>query len=216
MIHYFDTTNKKLSYLLQMGKPDTYLAKKIWPTERKLINKIITKQKGYHTKPYPSPNKIPTAALHSVKGALKVLDQAEKKKPNKGHILKYRRAFEHQNALPEAHYMAFKKTSSKSKKPQKVKLSAKEKEDKREAELRKDPTYQLSSHTLKRLAEEKLRDQDPEAWYAARRAANEARMKKSSFISPAEADRMDSRNFNQIVQNIRVSKLKDNPIFGRK
>jgi len=80
---------------------------KVWPTERKLINKIITKQKGYHTKPYPSKNDVPAKAARSVGGALELLDEAEKKKPNKGHILKYRKTYEHHNALPKANRIEY-------------------------------------------------------------------------------------------------------------
>ena len=96
-----------------MTKKNVTLGRKIWPTERKLINRIITKQKGYHNKPYPAKNKIPTKALHSVSGALNILDQAEKKKANKGHIRSYRKKYEHKEGLPEAHYMAFKKSEKK-------------------------------------------------------------------------------------------------------
>lgn len=96
-----------------MVKANVTLGKKIWPVERKLINRIITKQKGYHNKPYPLKNKIPTAALHSTQGALNILDQAEKKKPNKGHVRKYRNQYEHKNPLPDAHYYAYKKNTPK-------------------------------------------------------------------------------------------------------
>lgn len=129
-------------------------AKKIWPVERKLINRIVTNQKGYHTKPYPSKNKIPTEALHSVKGALHVLDMAEKKKPNKGHIVKYRKEYEHQKALPESHHFAFKKKEKKASPPKK-KLTAAEKEARKEAKLAKDPTYKASELTLQRKSETK-------------------------------------------------------------
>lgn len=136
-----------------MGKPKSYLAKKIWPTERKLINRIITKEKGYHNKPYPAKNKIPTEALHSVSGALDVLDKAEKKKPNKGHIRKYRKNFEKHYHLPEAHYFAFK---AKEKKTPAKKLTAKEREEKREEALRKKfADYKPSAATLARQKETK-------------------------------------------------------------
>lgn len=136
-----------------MTKPKAVTGKKIWPVERKLINRIITKQKGYHNKPYPAKNKIPTEALHSVAGALNVLDKAEKKKPNKGHIVKYRKGYEHTQALPEAHYMSYKATP---KKPKKRKpLTAAEKEARREARLAKDKTYRPSAATIARQAETK-------------------------------------------------------------
>ena len=131
-----------------MGKPKTFIAKKIWPTERKLINKIITKEKGYHNKPYPDKNKIPTEALHSVSGALHLLDIAEKKKANKGYIRKYRKTYEHKNSLPEAHYMAFKKNEKPaSSAPKKPRAPRKPKAP--------NPDEQYTRATLKRLATSK-------------------------------------------------------------
>lgn len=124
-----------------MGKPDVNIAKNVWPAERKLINRIITKQKGYHNKPYPAKNKIPTEALHSITGALDVLDKAEKKKANKGYIRSYRKTHEWtKGSLPEAHYMAFKKKQKKNKTKQKVV---------------KDSSYKPSAATIKRKAETK-------------------------------------------------------------
>lgn len=77
------------------------LSRKVWPEERRLINKVI-KQKGYITKPYPKKKRIPEKAGESLKGALDLLDEAEKKKPAKGKIMKYRREHEHQRVLPSA------------------------------------------------------------------------------------------------------------------
>lgn len=77
------------------------LSRKVWPEERRLINKVI-KQKGYGTKPYPKKRRIPSKASESLKGALDLLDEAEKKRPAKGKILKYRREHEHKRVLPSA------------------------------------------------------------------------------------------------------------------
>lgn len=145
-------------YIIKMPKSFSSIpARKIWPAERKLINRIITKQKGYHTKPYPDKNKIPSEALHSVQGALDVLDKAEKKKPNKGSILKFRRAYEHQQNLPTPHYFAFKKRTKRAPKPKKApQPRRKMTEAEREAALiAKDPEYRPSSETLARRAETK-------------------------------------------------------------
>jgi len=67
-----------------------------------MINTIIVKQKGFKSKPYPEKNKIPAKAAQSGLGALKVLDAAEKKKANRGHIIKYRKGHEHTTRLPKA------------------------------------------------------------------------------------------------------------------
>lgn len=77
------------------------LSRKVWPEERRLINKVI-KQKGYDTKPYPQKRRIPSKASKSIKGALGLLDEAEKKKPAKGKIMKYRHEYEHKRDLPSA------------------------------------------------------------------------------------------------------------------
>lgn len=160
-----------------MTKIKSLSAKKIWPTERRLINKIITKQKGYHNKPYPRKDKIPSGALHSVKGALMLLDKAEKKKPNKRHILKYRRTYEHKNPLPEAHYFAFKKKEKAVKKPRKK--IAKESTKKEE-----QGTY--SSKTLNRLSE--TREQR-----MARYAQMLADVPKDTFETPTPAAKREMK-----------------------
>lgn len=161
-------------------------AKKIWPAERKLINRVITKQKGYHNKPYPSKNKIPTAALHSVSGALNVLDEAEKKKPNKGHIMKYRREHEHTKALPESHYFAFKKNAPKPKpKPKQARV------------VKNPPEAKPSALVLQRRAETK---EQREARLAASLAKARARFVPPNQMSgPTDLESVIARHLGAAI-----------------
>lgn len=85
-----------------MVKSFDTIGRQLWPKERKIINYIMTKQKGFHNKPYPSKDKIPEDVYKSGAGALRLFDKVEKKKANKGHIMKYRRTHETTADLPAA------------------------------------------------------------------------------------------------------------------
>ena len=79
-------------------KKKTDVAAKVWKYERPILERVAH-QKGFKRDPYPEgappPNK-------SVKGLLKTMQKVDYKKPEKGHVRRWRKKYEHTNNFPMA------------------------------------------------------------------------------------------------------------------
>lgn len=192
----------------QAEKQRRFLGKRLWPEERKLINKIITKQKGYHNKPYPAKDKIPTQALNSIQGALDLLDQAEKKKPNKRYVVKYRKQYEHQKALPTAdHEMKWEKKSKPAPPPPPPPAPKKKKEPKKKKA--KEDEGKMTEETATRLSET---PEQRKARYAAMLKRGAADFVKPEDFGPPERDKTGPATVAAQVARMRASEVTPNPV----